>query len=160
MQEFRCAMIGSLFREPIFTSQRSKQLIVRVSKWPPAVQNGSPLCSGQIFRCTGIRKWPPYGGPSLDAEVFRPLERIEPVFNAFQWAFIFRLTRILLYSDFAGTDYPHQVRHHCIHTGFKFLYIVLRFKFKSCEETVVFSFTRNKQHKKVRRLLHYRYFVE
>ena len=32
----------------------------------------------------------------------------------FQLAFLFRLARILLYSDFAGTDYPHQARHHCI----------------------------------------------
>ena len=35
------------------------------------------------------------------------------VFNAFQWAFLFHLMRITLYSDFAGTDYPRQVRHHC-----------------------------------------------
>ncbi|XP_072838033.2 mortality factor 4-like protein 1 isoform X4 [Pogona vitticeps] len=59
------------------------------------------------------RKWPPYGGSSLDAEVFRPLERIEPVFNAFQWAFSFRLTRISLNSDLNGTNYPRQARHHC-----------------------------------------------
>ena len=30
-----------------------------VSKWPPAVQNGSPLFLGWIFRLTGIGKWPP-----------------------------------------------------------------------------------------------------
>uniref|UniRef100_A0ABM5EY01 Mortality factor 4-like protein 1 isoform X1 n=2 Tax=Pogona vitticeps TaxID=103695 RepID=A0ABM5EY01_9SAUR len=59
------------------------------------------------------RKWPPYGGSSLDAEVFRPLERIEPVFNAFQWAFSFRLTRISLNSDLNGTNHPRQARHHC-----------------------------------------------
>ena len=48
----------------------------RVSKWPPAVQNGSPLCLGLISRFTGTGKWPPYGGSSLDDEVFFPLERI------------------------------------------------------------------------------------
>ena len=48
----------------------------RVSEWPPAVQNGSPLISGLIFCLTGTGKWPPYGGTSLDNEVFRPLERI------------------------------------------------------------------------------------
>ena len=71
-----------------------KQLIV-------GVQNGRQLCKmaprcalGWIPRITGIGKWLPYGGSLLDAEVFHPLECIEPVFNAFQWAFSFRLTRI------------------------------------------------------------------
>ena len=69
-----------------------------VSKWPPAVQNGSPLCLGRTPHITGTRTWPPYGGSSLDAEVFRPLERIEPVFSAFQWVFYFRLMTISFYS--------------------------------------------------------------
>ena len=54
----------------------------RVSKWPPAVQNG-------IFRFTGIRKWPPYGGSSLDAEVFSPLECIERFSMHFDGLFTF-----------------------------------------------------------------------
>ena len=95
------------FRNWFFALQRWIQLIVGFSKWLLAGQNGSPLCSGRIFRCTVIGKWPPYGGSLLDAEVFHPLERIEPVFNAFQWAFLFHLTRISLYS------YPHQARHRC-----------------------------------------------
>ena len=86
----------------------------RLSKWPPAVQNGSPLCLGQIPCLTGTGKWLPYEGSSLHDEVFRPLECIEPVFNAFQWVFSFCLTRISFYSDFAGMDYPRQARHHCI----------------------------------------------
>ena len=47
-----------------------------VTKWLPVVQNGSPLCLGLIARFTGTGKWPPYGGSSLDDEVFSPLERI------------------------------------------------------------------------------------
>ena len=31
----------------------------RLSKWPPAVQNGSPLCLGWIPRFTGTGKWRP-----------------------------------------------------------------------------------------------------
>ena len=38
----------------------------QVSKWPPAMQNGSPLFLGGIFHFTGTGKWPPYGGSSLD----------------------------------------------------------------------------------------------
>ena len=48
-----------------------------LSKWLPAVQNGSLLCLGWIPRLTGTGKWPPYGVSSLHDEVFRPLERIE-----------------------------------------------------------------------------------
>ena len=90
-----------------------KQLIVQF-------QNGRLLCKmaprcalGRIPRITGTGKWPPYGGSSLDADLFRPLERIELVFNAFQWAFSFCLARILLNSDFNGTNYSRQARHHC-----------------------------------------------
>ena len=94
-------------------NDNQKQLIVRF-------QNGLPLCKmaphcalGRIPRITGTRKWLPYGGSSLDAEVFRPLEPIEPVFSAFQWAFSFCLMRISLNSNLNGTNYPRQVRHHC-----------------------------------------------
>ena len=38
----------------------------QLSKWPPAVQNGSPLFLGWVFRKTGTVKWLPYGGSSLD----------------------------------------------------------------------------------------------
>ena len=85
-----------------------------LSKWLSTVQNGSPLFLRWIFHFTGTRKWPPYGGSSLHDEVFNPLECIEPVFNAFQLTFLFHLMRISFYSNFAGTDYPCQVRHHCI----------------------------------------------
>ena len=68
----------------------------------------APRCVfGRIPRYTGTKNGRPYGGSSLDGEFFSPLERIERVFNAFQWDFLFRLTKISLYSDFAGTDYPH-----------------------------------------------------
>ena len=57
----------------------------------------APRCVlGRIPHITGTGKWPPYGGSSLDAEVFHPLEHIEPVFNAFQWDFYFHLTTISL----------------------------------------------------------------
>ena len=46
-----------------------------------------------------------------------PLERIDRFSMHFNGVF-FHLTTILLYSDFAGTHYHHQVRHHC--TYFKF----------------------------------------
>ena len=53
----------------------------QIAKWPPTVQNGSPLCLGLIAHFTGTGKWPPYGGSSLDAEVFHPLECISMHFN-------------------------------------------------------------------------------
>ena len=75
----------------------------------------APRCAlGRLPHYTGTRKWLPYGGSSLYNEVFSPLERIELVFNAFQWAFSFRLMRISLNSDLNGTNYPRQARHHCI----------------------------------------------
>ena len=78
------------------------------------MQNGSLLCLGWIARYTGIGKWLPYGGSSQNEQVFPLLERIEPVFNAFQWFFLkFRLMTISLYSDFAGTDYCRQAGPHC-----------------------------------------------
>ena len=84
-----------------------------VAKWPPAVQNGSPLILGRIPHYTGTGKWPPYGGSSLHDEVFRPLEHIETVFNVFQWFLKFCLTTISLNSDLNGTDRRHQAKHHC-----------------------------------------------
>ena len=75
----------------------------------------APRCAlGRIPRFTGTENGRPYGGSLVAAEVCSPLERIEPVFNAFQWAFSFRLMMILLNSDFNGMNYPHQARHHCI----------------------------------------------
>ena len=84
-----------------------KQLIVRFSEWPPAVFR-------TYFQKTAIENGFPYGGSSLDDEVFRPLGYIEPVFNAFQLFFFFHLTTISLNSDFNGTDYRHQAGHHSI----------------------------------------------
>ena len=77
------------------------------------LQSGRPLCKmapccvfGRIPRYTGTENGRPYGGSSLDVEFFSPLERIERVFIVFQWDFLFHLTRVSLYSVFAGTDYP------------------------------------------------------
>ena len=59
-------------------------------------QNGCPLCKmaprcvlGRIPRITGTGKWPPYGGSSLNAEVFHPLERINRVLMHFNGLFTF-----------------------------------------------------------------------
>ena len=71
-----------------------------VSKWPPAEENAPPLFLGLIFRLTGTRKWPPYGGASLDEQVFRPLERTERFSMRFNGFLKFHLT-FSLYSDFA-----------------------------------------------------------
>ena len=104
---FHLTLISSLLREPIFCSTTIK------NGWLSGFKMAPRCALGWIPRITGTGKWPPYGVSLLDAEVLRPLECIEPVFNAFQWAFSFRLTRISLNSDFNGTNYPRQARHHC-----------------------------------------------
>ena len=108
---FRFPMIGSLLRELILRITTIKTADHRVFKMATSCSKWLPLFLGDIFHCTGTRKWPPYGGSSLDEQVFRPLERIE----RFSMCFLFCLMRISLYSDFAGTDYPCQASHHCMH---------------------------------------------
>ena len=97
---FRLTTIGSLLWEPIFRFTMIK------NSWSLGFQNGSPLCSGRIACITGTGKRPPYGGSSLNGEVFCPLECIS-------MGFLLSLDDISFYSDFAGTDYRHQAGHHC-----------------------------------------------
>ena len=99
-------------RFPASGTDSSHYNIFKTADWRH--QNGRPLCKmvpccvfGQIPRFTGTENGRPYGGSSLDCEFFSPLEHTEWVFNVFQWDFLIRLTRILLYSDFTGMDYPH-----------------------------------------------------
>ena len=66
------------------------------NSWTLGFKNGRPLCKmaprcvlGWIPRITGTGKLPPYGGFSLDSEVFHPLERINWVLMHFNGLFTF-----------------------------------------------------------------------
>ena len=111
---FRFATIGSLLCEPILRITTIKTADCRVFK----MATGFSKCLPAVFR----RHFLLHRHPKM-AALWRILAGRAGiaaigthwmVFNVFQWAFLFRLMRISLYSDFTGTDYPRQAKHHCI----------------------------------------------
>ena len=106
-------MIGSLLREPIFcfttiktADHRVFKMATHCSKWLPAVFR----VDFSLYRHRKMATlWKIFAG----RWGILPIGTHWAVFNAFQWTFYFHLMMISFYSNFAGTDYCRQVRHHC-----------------------------------------------